>query len=471
MSVMQSENYQRLGDVLTTVPGVTTSTSSSVGDDMSLSIRGFDATETATLLDGHPIGPVGAFGGGYNYNVSPFWGLSGVDVVFGSGATGLFGATTIAGAVNFQTINPTQGYHVSVTQGVGNDDKLMTGLLGTGSLGKLGFAVAYGVQGTNGNFPGGVITQTALLQSSVLNNGYKGAAPPPDLTQANIQNGLNTYYVTGQYSQYNWVGKLTYTFSPKTTLQFTSYAANDWSNSTGEGDNDYQQYAYVLYGAEQNIASIKASPGGLNTILVHSVPKSCKNTIAVLANTPSGYECMNAQQFRSTSMDRSAAASIAGVRSATKTTIFAQPSNSVRRHYGRGLRRCVELQRAEGPSSATGVHDLRSRPELLSIYHIAAIRLATIRVVEERSRVRSHVAASGQHHGSFPYTTVSGNSINVFATTRYRSRDRQLLVRDSWSPSNKFSIFKLLAAARWIASTHFVRASRSSIVGEHDVSA
>ncbi len=70
--------------------------------------RGFDPTETATLLDGHPIGPIGAFGGGYNYNVSPFWGLSGVDVVFGSGATGLFGATTIAGAVNFQTINPTQ---------------------------------------------------------------------------------------------------------------------------------------------------------------------------------------------------------------------------------------------------------------------------------------------------------------------------------------------------------------------------
>ena len=128
-SVIQSENYQRLADVLTTVPGVITSTSSSVGDDMSLSIRGYDPTETATLLDGHPIGPVGAFGGGYNYNVSPFWGLSGADVIFGSGATGLFGATTIAGAVNFQTINPTQQNHVSVTEGVGSNNKAMTGLL------------------------------------------------------------------------------------------------------------------------------------------------------------------------------------------------------------------------------------------------------------------------------------------------------------------------------------------------------
>ena len=147
--------------MLTTVPGVITSTSSSVGDDMSLSIRGFDPTETATLLDGHPIGPIGAFGNGYNYNVSPFWGLSAADVVFGSGATGLFGATTIAGAVNFLTINPTQGNHFSVTQGVGSDNKAMTGLLGTGTIGKLGYAIAWGTQGTTGNFPGGFIQQTS----------------------------------------------------------------------------------------------------------------------------------------------------------------------------------------------------------------------------------------------------------------------------------------------------------------------
>ncbi len=148
-----------------------------------------------------------------------------------------------------------------MTQGVGNNDKQMTGLLGTGSLGKLGYAIAWGVQGTNGNFPGGVITQTALLQSSVLNNGYKGAPPPPDLTRANVDNGLNTYYGPRQYVAAQLVGKLTfYVFSPKTTLQFTSYAADDWSNSTGEGDNDYQQYQYVLYGAQQNVASIIASP-------------------------------------------------------------------------------------------------------------------------------------------------------------------------------------------------------------------
>ena len=141
-SLLQTEDYQRLGDLLTSVPGVTTSTSSSAGDDMSLSIRGFDPTETATLLDGHPIGPIGAFGQGYNYNVSPFWGLSSTDVIFGSGATGLFGATTIAGAVDFQTINPTPQNEASITQAVGSDEKFMTGLMATGTDGRFGYAVA-----------------------------------------------------------------------------------------------------------------------------------------------------------------------------------------------------------------------------------------------------------------------------------------------------------------------------------------
>ncbi|HEY1428985.1 MAG TPA: TonB-dependent receptor, partial [Candidatus Tumulicola sp.] len=296
-SVIQSENYQRLGDVLTTVPGVITSTSSSVGDDMSLSIRGYDATETATLLDGHPIGPVGAFGGGYNYNVSPFWGLSSADVIFGSGATGLFGATTIAGAVNFQTVDPTLKPHVSITQGVGSFDKAMTGLLGTGTVGKLGYAIAWGSQGTTGNFPGGFIQQTALLQSSVVNPGYKNDAPPPDLTHANAYNQVNYYPVSGGYVQRNFVGKLVYDFSPDTQLKFTAYSAQDWSNSTGEGDNDYEQYDYVLYGAQQEIASISSSKRGLNTILVNGKPRSCHDTIAVLVDNTQGYTCMNAQQY------------------------------------------------------------------------------------------------------------------------------------------------------------------------------
>jgi len=93
------------------------------------------------------------------------------------------------------------------------------------------------------------------LQTSVVNPGIKSSPPPPDLTRANAFNEVNYYPVSGGYVQRNFVGKLVYDFSPKTTLQFTTYSAQDWSNSTGEGDNDYETFPYVLYGAQQTLAS------------------------------------------------------------------------------------------------------------------------------------------------------------------------------------------------------------------------
>ncbi|MBV8490032.1 MAG: TonB-dependent receptor [Candidatus Eremiobacteraeota bacterium] len=297
-SLLTDENFQRLGDVLTTVPGVLTQTSSSVGDDMSLSIRGFDSTETATLLDGHEIGPLGAHGNGYNYNVSPFWGLQGATVVFGSGAAGVFGATTIAGGVNLQTLNPTRENQISMTQGVGNSLKAMTGLEATGTYGKWAYALAYGVQGTTGNFAPGYRLQTALLQGSAISAHQpisSNYAQPADLTTANRTAPINYYNVTGDYLQNNWVGKVSYQFGPRTSFSATSYSANDWSDSTGEGDNDYQTWQYVDYNAIQQIASL--SHGLDVTKLNNGKTYVCRNSLVVLNNSPRGYTCMNAAQY------------------------------------------------------------------------------------------------------------------------------------------------------------------------------
>ena len=74
-------------------PGVnSTGSSSSVSDDLSIDIRGLGASETQALLDGHPVGPQGVYpinGGGsypdaFNYADSPIFGLSRVQVTFGS---------------------------------------------------------------------------------------------------------------------------------------------------------------------------------------------------------------------------------------------------------------------------------------------------------------------------------------------------------------------------------------------------
>lgn len=465
-NLIQSENFQRLGDVLTTVPGVITSTSSSVGDDMTLSIRGFDSTETATLLDGHPIGPVGAFGNGFNYNVSPFWGLSAADVVFGSGATGLFGATTIAGAVNFLTINPTPQDHFSVTQGTGSNTKAMTGLLGTGTIGKLGYAVAWGVQGTTGNFPGGYIQQTALLQTSVVNPGlgapYRPSAsaspPPPDLTHANAYNLVNYYPVSGGYTQYNFVGKLVYNFSPKTALQFTSYTANAWSNSTGNGDNDYETYPYVLFGAQQTIASIRANSGGLNTILVNGKPRSCHNTIAVLTDNGAGYTCMTAQQY-AVSFYGPFGGSIDRWRSLGNQDNDARATQQIGAgtFTAEGFVDAYNYNAQKGPGAPIGPYG--PGPNFLNLYNNRGY-LLSYDLPTSKNDVGFGYSWLHQTNtnGQFPYSLPNGVTYNAFgnnpplylATASY-------FVRDNWVPNDKFSAFGSFWIQRSLdtMSTHF----------------
>ena len=279
-SNIQSQNYARAGDALIALPGVNTHTGSSVGDDLSISIRGFDSSETATLLDGHPIGPIGAFSGGYNYQVSPFFGLSSIDVIFGSGATGVYGASTIAGAVNFQTLDPTTKPQGLFTQGVGDNAKLMTGVQYTGTVNKLGYAFSTGVQGTYGNFGPQYYTQNGLLGT--------------DFRQSNI--AANTYLMAGTYAQRNNIGKLVYTFDPKTQVTLTGYSATSWDDKSGNGDNDFNPYPYVLYTAQQTIASNPTT----NVTLPNGNTATCTGSIAVLADVKQGYSCLSASQYAAT---------------------------------------------------------------------------------------------------------------------------------------------------------------------------
>jgi outer membrane receptor protein involved in Fe transport len=465
-NILQSEGFQRFGDVLTTVPGVITSTSSSVGDDMTLSIRGFDPTETATLLDGHPIGPIGAFGNGYNYNVSPFWGISAADVIFGSGATGLYGATTIAGAVNFQTINPTPQNHISVTQGVGNNNKSMTGLLGTGTIGKLGYAIAWGSGGTTGNFPGGYIQQTALLQTSVVNPGIgppfrpssDASPPPPDLTKANAYNLVNYYPVSGGYVQRNFVGKLVYSFSPKTALQYTVYSAQDWSNSTGQGDNDYETFPYVLYGAQQELASIRASKGGLNTILVNGVPRSCHDSIAVLIDNPQGYTCMTPAEY---------AVNFYGPfgGSIDRWRTLGNSDNDVRFTQGagegtftaEGFVDSYNYNEQKGPGAPIGPYG--PGPNYLNLYNNRGYLLGYDLPMSKNDFGLGYTWLHQTNtNGQFPYTLPDGTTYNVFgnnpplylATASY-------YLKDVWTPDDKFQAFGSFWIQRSLdtSSTHF----------------
>ncbi len=293
-ATLQAQDYVRVGDALAAIPFVNGSTSSAIGDDRQLSFGGLDPPESATLVDGHPIGPIGAFGQGYDYQLSPFWGLSGFDVTLGSGATGLYGVATMAGAVDFQTINPTKKFQAVYTQGIGNFGKLMSGLQTTGTVGRLGYALAYGTQGTDGQLGPQNITQTGLLTAP---NGSCPSAPDslPSIKAVDIAGC--TYRVAGTYVQKNDVAKLVYDLTRRTQVSFTTYVATDWADSTGNGDTDYNPATFVTYNANNALNS----EGGVDTQTLPSGQKaSCTGGFGVLNDSNAGYQCMSPSQYGQT---------------------------------------------------------------------------------------------------------------------------------------------------------------------------
>jgi outer membrane receptor protein involved in Fe transport len=323
-SVLQDQNYLRAGDALGTLPFVTAQTSSSTSDDETLQLRGFDPSESVALLDGHPIGPLGACpsaanplvggacpynaqGSVFDYQLAQFWGMSNINVTYGSGALGLYGVPTLGGSVDFQTLRPTQQDHVTLLQGYGDLSKTMTGLSYTGTFGRLGFAFAYGVEGTNGEV-NGEITQTAMLSGANIIKALGGkdqqycvGSPayalygknvPATLTAADV--AACTVEVGSQNLNRNALAKLVYQVDPKTSLLVTVYNANTYANGIGNGENYTVPYDQVLNQADAVLASgknnFKLLPSGKKT--------TCSSTtLAVLTNSTAGYTCLTAVQF------------------------------------------------------------------------------------------------------------------------------------------------------------------------------
>ncbi len=275
----------RVANQLATLPATNVSTSSSVGDDVTLNLRGLGVDETASLLDGHPVGPLGVGSGGFNFSLGPAFGLSSVDVTYGSGAQGLYGSDTIGGAVNLVTINPTATPHFSFQQQFGGFGISSTGLTATGTSGKVGYAFAAGKLGEYGDFFPGLIPQAARpdnVSSNSFNPNGACAGSSNDVSACNL--AVNTYSVSQNTEQTVGLAKLSYQFSPATSFKVSAYDAVQWSDSTGNGDNDYLPYSTRLGQVQSGMPNCTTG-GGAAGFTVITDP---------IANTTS---CYTAQQF------------------------------------------------------------------------------------------------------------------------------------------------------------------------------
>jgi hypothetical protein len=304
----------RFVDQLETLPAMNVSTSSSPGDDVQVNIRGFGPNETATLLDGRPVGPFGVLAPYYyNYALSPITGLSGLDVTYGSGAQGLYGSDTIAGAVNMHLLNPTATPQYVFQQQVGGWGILSSALDLSGTEGKLGYVAAAGVSGLTGSL------NSTIFQSARPANLSPGATNPPylcsngysDPITGNSISGLDvspcdnaaqSYYVGQQSKVSTLLGKFNYAISGSSALAVSAYDGVQWANSTGNGDNDFLPYATRLGQIQLTSPNCVIGSGTTpNGYTVVTNPAAWKTGGEPSTAPGSGLACYTAQQWANVS--------------------------------------------------------------------------------------------------------------------------------------------------------------------------
>ncbi|MFY9885412.1 MAG: TonB-dependent receptor [Candidatus Cybelea sp.] len=242
---LERQGIIRIADALRTLPGVNngiTGDTASLADDINLNIRGIGTLETEAALDGHPIGY--GIKGGYNYNLSPVFGLRNTTVLYGS-ASNLVGIDAIGGVVNFETLDPTPQFQTALTQGYGTFQQLSTSLRTTGTYGHLGYALAYGVADVNGPFRNATFYQPgAAFDQSIL------SGPVHD---------LGIYTTSSDAPQRAGLVKLRYTFDPQDSITYTMVNSSRWENKTGNGDGDFLPYQTAFARGKQLLASYNPS--------------------------------------------------------------------------------------------------------------------------------------------------------------------------------------------------------------------
>lgn len=262
--LIRNESALRIGDVLLAQPGLTSfNLDSAPGDDLNISIRGLRPSESQFLIDGHPAGPLGVFngsGGGFNFQLSPSFVLSDLQIAYGTGGSQLLGIDAIAGTIDYRTFAPTARPHAEFTEGAGTQGRKTSSFRFTGTAGKLGYALASGVEGTFGDFSPQRVMQSGLLAG--------------DASTATVAN--NTWNVSGNYDLRNSLVKLRYAFSPSTVLSLSGFNATSWDDKTGEGDNDFVTPEYAVYTAQQSGNTCTTAGGAAGfPAAVGSVPNAC----------------------------------------------------------------------------------------------------------------------------------------------------------------------------------------------------
>jgi outer membrane cobalamin receptor len=171
-------DLDRLGDDmiidgLQTLPGATFSRPDGGGANAIavVSLRGPDPSESLIALDGQLLNDGNT--GDLDLSRLPVAAFSAIDVTEGLGPEDSNGSNTFGGAINLITLRPTQDPHYSLGLSGGSFGRTEAYFNGTGTQGKLGYAIALDDQNESG-----YVNQTVPLFSTTNPSGCAPCATP-----------------------------------------------------------------------------------------------------------------------------------------------------------------------------------------------------------------------------------------------------------------------------------------------------
>ena len=176
---MDALGYSQAYEALEEVPSVVLQhpDSGAPTAPMVVSLRGPDPSEAMVTLDGQQLND----GNTGDVDISEFAvpAFNSINVTEGLGPTDLEGSNTFGGAVNFVSLRPTQDEHFALSGSIGSFGTTQTWLNATGTIGKLGYALA------GDDFQqAGQVNQSALVvpanNTPIFCGPYSSSGPTPN---------------------------------------------------------------------------------------------------------------------------------------------------------------------------------------------------------------------------------------------------------------------------------------------------
>lgn len=238
---IRAQGQSQVVNLLDQIPGVEVDRvgggSNEPGANTALSIRGAQPYESQVLVDGHPVNTIGNGAFGFNATFINALLLGGIEVSNGPGSMPNTIADAVGGTVNFQTHPISQKYDTDLMTQFDSYGGWTYGIRVSDTIGKVGFLAAVartttpGYMGTQEIFGFGRASFYSPYTSPTVPFTGDGQVYPTGQTYEGVLN--YAYRASSDYSNDGQVFKLSYNFSPQTSIELSSFSTQTWLDETG----------------------------------------------------------------------------------------------------------------------------------------------------------------------------------------------------------------------------------------------